>query len=57
MKKIGIVFPGQGSQKVGMGQDLIDKDLETQALFEDILSFWFGNRAVSHFYKKTCPLA
>ena len=34
MKKIGIVFPGQGSQKVGMGQDLIDKDLETQALFE-----------------------
>jgi [acyl-carrier-protein] S-malonyltransferase len=24
MKKIGIVFPGQGSQKVGMGQDLFE---------------------------------
>ena len=23
-KKIGIVFPGQGSQKVGMGQDLFE---------------------------------
>jgi len=27
-------------------------DIETQALFAAIVSFWFGNRAVSHFYKK-----
>lgn len=27
-------------------------DQETQALFAAIVSFWFGNRAVSHFYTK-----
>ncbi len=24
MKKIGLIFPGQGSQYIGMGQDLYD---------------------------------
>ncbi|GAA4063344.1 ACP S-malonyltransferase [Amphibacillus indicireducens] len=34
MKKLAFVFPGQGSQKVGMGQSLLDSNPANQALFD-----------------------
>jgi [acyl-carrier-protein] S-malonyltransferase len=33
-KRLGVVFPGQGSQKVGMGKDIFDADANVRALFE-----------------------
>jgi [acyl-carrier-protein] S-malonyltransferase len=35
MKKIGIVFPGQGSQAVGMGKDLYDHSPLARKVFEE----------------------
>jgi [acyl-carrier-protein] S-malonyltransferase len=34
MKKIGMIFPGQGSQFVGMGKQLYDRERVVQELFE-----------------------
>lgn len=42
MKKIGLIFPGQGSQAVGMGKDLYDNSKIIKELFEkasDALGF------------------
>jgi [acyl-carrier-protein] S-malonyltransferase len=34
MKKAAIIFPGQGSQYIGMGSDFINKDAEASALMD-----------------------
>jgi [acyl-carrier-protein] S-malonyltransferase len=39
MTKIAFVFPGQGSQKVGMGKDFYDSFPESKILFDEINSF------------------
>lgn len=36
MGKIAFVFPGQGSQSVGMGQDLFDQSPDARRLFEQV---------------------
>ncbi len=47
MKRLAFVFPGQGSQKVGMGKDWADAHPEARAVFEeadDILGFALSKR-------------
>lgn len=36
MKKIACLFPGQGSQSVGMGKDIFEKNAAARKTFEDI---------------------
>ena len=41
--KVGLLFPGQGSQKVGMGLDLYEAYPAARAVFDladDTLGFW-----------------
>jgi len=36
MPKLAFVFPGQGSQEVGMGKDLIENYKEANELFNNV---------------------
>ena len=36
MTRFAFVFPGQGSQSVGMGKDLYDTSTEVKALFDTV---------------------
>ncbi|MBW2377304.1 MAG: ACP S-malonyltransferase, partial [Deltaproteobacteria bacterium] len=36
MGKVAFVFPGQGSQKVGMGRDAFDSSGAARAVFEEV---------------------
>jgi len=37
-RKIGFIFPGQGSQKIGMGKDFFDNSQEAKDIFSDASS-------------------
>ena len=39
MKRIGVVFPGQGSQHIGMGKKLYDRFPEVKELFKHCLLY------------------
>ena len=48
MKKIGLLFPGQGSQYVGMGKDIYDRSPAAREIFQE------GNEALGYDLTSLC---
>ena len=54
--KIGFLFPGQGSQNVGMGKDIYDKYEEAREIYKKANNTEYGIKVIIYFtedeYKK-----